>query len=62
MLSTILFSSLISAVVYYAFIALQLLPDVFTVFKFVSYVWDLILILKLEDPKSWLHCSIDHKL
>jgi hypothetical protein len=33
-LSTVLFSSLVSAVLYYSFIALQLLPDVITVLKF----------------------------
>jgi hypothetical protein len=33
-LSTVLFSSLISAVVYYSFISLRLLPDVLTVLKF----------------------------
>ena len=33
-LSIILFSSLISAVIYYAFISLQLLPEVITIFKF----------------------------
>jgi hypothetical protein len=33
-LSTVLFSSLVSAVVYYSFIALRLLPDVLTVLKF----------------------------
>ena len=33
-LSTVLFSSLVSAVLYYSFIALRLLPDVITVLKF----------------------------
>ena len=33
-LSTVLFSSLIIGVVYYSFIALQLLPDIITVLKF----------------------------
>lgn len=33
-LSVVLFSSLLSAVVYYAFIALRLLPDIITVLKF----------------------------
>jgi hypothetical protein len=33
-LSTVLFSSLISAFVYYSFIALRLLPDILTVLKF----------------------------
>ena len=33
-LSTVLFSSLVSAFLYYAFIALRLLPDVITVLKF----------------------------
>ena len=33
-LSLVLFSSLLSAVVYYAFIALRLLPDIITVLKF----------------------------
>jgi hypothetical protein len=33
-ISTVLFSSLISAVVYYSFISLRLLPDVLTVLKF----------------------------
>ena len=35
-LSTVLFSSLVSAILYYSFIALQLLPDVITVLKFRS--------------------------
>ena len=33
-LSTVLFSSLVSAALYYSFIALRLLPDVITVLKF----------------------------
>lgn len=33
-LSLVLFSSLVSAAVYYAFIALRLLPDIITVLKF----------------------------
>ena len=33
-LSTVLFSSLVSAVLYYSFVALRLLPDVITVLKF----------------------------
>jgi hypothetical protein len=33
-LSTVLFSSLVSAILYYSFIALRLLPDVITVLKF----------------------------
>ena len=33
-LSVVLFSSVLSAAVYYAFIALRLLPDVITVLKF----------------------------
>jgi hypothetical protein len=33
-LSTVLFSSLVSASVYYAFVALQLLPEVITTLKF----------------------------
>ncbi len=33
-LSVVLFSSLVSAAVYYAFIALRLLPDIITVLKF----------------------------
>ena len=33
-LSTVLFSSLVTAIVYYSFIALRLLPDVITVLKF----------------------------
>jgi|TARA_B110001452_G_scaffold24125_1_gene19125 hypothetical protein len=35
-LSSVLFNSLVIAVVYYSFIALQLLPDVITVLKFRS--------------------------
>ena len=33
-LSVVLFSSVLSAAVYYAFIALRLLPDIITVLKF----------------------------
>lgn len=33
-LSVVLFSSVLSAAVYYAFVALRLLPDVITVLKF----------------------------
>lgn len=33
-LSVVLFSSLMSAIVYYAFIALRLLPEIITVLKF----------------------------
>nr|BBC77516.1 ATP synthase F0 subunit 8 [Nitzschia sp. PL3-2]BBC77622.1 ATP synthase F0 subunit 8 [Nitzschia sp. PL1-4]BBC77727.1 ATP synthase F0 subunit 8 [Nitzschia sp. NIES-3576] len=33
-LSVVLFSSLVSAAVYYAFIALRLLPEIITVLKF----------------------------
>ena len=33
-LSTVLFSSLVSVVLYYSFVALRLLPDVITVLKF----------------------------
>ena len=33
-LSVVLFSSLLSALIYYAFISLQLLPEIITVLKF----------------------------
>jgi len=35
-LSSVLFNSLVIAIVYYSFIALQLLPDIITVLKFRS--------------------------
>ena len=35
-LSSVLFNSLVIAIIYYSFIALQLLPDIITVLKFRS--------------------------